>query len=93
MDATMSVETLVKFAVVCVGAFAVIFLVAVLTPWMAKHVDNWIAHYRSTHSREHDVTYSVRSIYELPPRKQPDEPAKPETPESAPPPEDTQQES
>ncbi len=75
MDESMSVETIVKFGAVTLGAFAVIFLIAVITPWMAKHVDEWIARYRSNHNSRKDPTYGIRSIYELPPKKEDAPPA------------------
>ncbi len=86
MDETVSVETIIRFGAICLGAFAVIFAVAVLTPWLAKHVDNWIANYRSNHDSRKDPSYGIRSIYELPPRKEtpppPEEPSD-DTPASA----------
>lgn len=69
VDSGMILEFLLK----SLGMFAVIFALAVLTPWIAKHVDNWIAQYRESHggkkSPEDPRLYSVRSIYELPPEK------------------------
>ena len=84
MDETISTSQIVEFALTTLGVFAAIFALAVLTPWMAKKVDGWIARYRENHSPTRDETYSVRSIYELPPKK----PAKPEQTEQTETPED-----
>lgn len=51
------------------GLFVLIYLAVVLTPWLAKHVDKWMADYREHHNPKRDPTYGVRSIYELPPAK------------------------
>ena len=59
---TIPIETVVRFALRLGFIFAVIFLVAVLTPWMAKKVDGWIAHYRETHDPKRDPDYGIRSI-------------------------------
>lgn len=69
MGEGMNVEVLVRYAVMMGGLMLLFFLLAVITPWLAKHVDKWIANYREKHSPEKDPTYSVRSIYELPPKK------------------------
>ncbi len=69
MDETVSTGQIVEFALTTLGVFAAIFALAALTPWMAKKVDGWIARYRENHSPTRDETYSVRSIYELPPKK------------------------
>ena len=69
MEDTISTAQIVQFALTTLCVFAAIFALAVLTPWMAKKVDAWIARYRENHSPSRDETYSVRSIYELPPKK------------------------
>lgn len=71
MDETMSLDKILNFLFTTLGVFALIFALAVLTPWMAKHVDKWIAKYRENHSPKRNELYSVRSIYELPPKKEP----------------------
>lgn len=69
----VSTSMILEFLLKSLGVFAVIFLIAVLTPWMAKHVDSWIAHYRTSHggkkSTDDPRLYAVRSIYELPPEE------------------------
>ena len=70
MGEGMSVDVLVRYAVMMLGLMVVFFLLAVITPWLAKHVDKWIANYREKHSPRRDPLYSVRSIYELPPKKE-----------------------
>lgn len=73
MENSVDLSMILEFMLKSLGVFAVIFVLAVLTPWMAKHVDNWIARYRESHggekSPEDPRLYSVRSIYELPPKK------------------------
>ncbi|MDE6005819.1 MAG: hypothetical protein K2G88_10615 [Oscillospiraceae bacterium] len=73
MHDTVDTNMIIQFGLKTLGIFAVIFAIAVLTPWIAKHVDNWIANYRKTHENsknpEDRRLYSVRSIYELPPKK------------------------
>ncbi len=69
MDETISTAQIAEFALTTLCVFAAIFALAVLTPWMAKKVDAWLARYRENHSPSRDETYSVRSIYELPPKK------------------------
>ena len=69
MDAAISTATLIRYALTTLGIFALIFLLTLLTPWMAKKVDAWIARYRENHSGEKNETYGVHSIYELPPEK------------------------
>ncbi|MBE6851537.1 MAG: hypothetical protein E7504_07405 [Ruminococcus sp.] len=84
MEDTISTSQIVEFALTTLGVFAAIFALAVLTPWMAKKVDAWIARYRENHSPTRDETYSVRSIYELPPKKpaqQPEQTESEKTPE------------
>ncbi len=81
MDESVNLEMILELALVGGGALALIFVIALLTPWLAKHVDKWIAHYRSTHDSKKDVGYSVRSIYELPPKREPSAPETEEVPE------------
>ncbi len=66
---TIPVETVVRFALRLGVIFALIFLIAVLTPWMAKKIDAWIARYRKGHDPKRDPNYGFRSIYELPPKQ------------------------
>ncbi len=77
MGEGMSVDVLVRYAVTMLGLMVLFFLLAVITPWLAKHVDRWLANYREKHSPQKNPTYSVRSIYDLPPKKQ----DKPEMPD------------
>lgn len=69
MENGVSIETVLRYGLITLGLFALIYLMAVLTPWMAKHVDSWIARYRENHDPKRDRTYGVRSIYELPPKE------------------------
>ncbi|MDE7120539.1 MAG: hypothetical protein K2O42_00035 [Oscillospiraceae bacterium] len=73
MNETVDPGMILEFLLKSLGVFTVIFLIAVLTPWMAKHVDSWIADYKKSHGRkkssEDPRLYAVRSIYELPPEK------------------------
>ncbi len=83
MDETMSVDILIRYAVMMLGLMVLFFFLAVLTPWLAKKVDAWIAKYRENHSVKRDPTYSIRSIYELPPKKEADSPEIPPAQEDA----------
>ena len=67
MDETMNTGMIVEFAVTTLGVIAIIAVLSLLTPWLAKHVDNWIAKYRNNHSAKRDSIYAVRSIYDIPP--------------------------
>ena len=58
---TIPLETVVRFALRLGVIFALIFLIAVLTPWMAKKIDAWIARYRKGHDPKRDPNYTVRS--------------------------------
>ncbi len=69
MDETMNTGMIVEFALTTLGVIAIIAVLSILTPWMAKHVDNWIAKYRDNHSAKRDSIYSVRSIYDIPPEE------------------------
>lgn len=73
MNDTVDISTVIQYGLKTLIIFAIIFALAVLTPWFAKHVDNWIARYRENHENsknpEDRRLYSVRSIYELPPKK------------------------
>ncbi len=82
MGEGMSVDVLVRYAFMMLGIMVLFFLLAVITPLLAKLIDKWIANYREKHSPLRDPTYSVRSIYELPPKKQ-DKPEKPAEAEQA----------
>lgn len=69
MDETMNMGMIVEFLVTTLGVIAIIAVLSILTPWLAKHVDNWIAKYRGNHSAKRDSIYSVRSIYDIPPEE------------------------
>lgn len=85
MESAMDLGVLVRFLVRTLGVFALIFILAVLTPKIAAIVDKWIKQYREHHDPKRDETYGIRSIYELPPKDEPDvvEDTSPE-PENAP---------
>ena len=65
VDSAVDLDVLVKFSLRILIIFAVIFVLAYLTPKLAKLVDSWIQKYRKDHPKQE--TYGVRSIYELPP--------------------------
>ena len=65
MDESMSVGTIVKVGLTLAALFGLIYLMAVLTPWLARKVDAWIAAHRK--KPDSPPGYGVRSIYELPP--------------------------
>lgn len=67
MDESINVGMIVEFLITTVGVIAIIAVLSILTPWLAKHVDNWIARYKDHHSPKRDSIYSVRSIYDIPP--------------------------
>ncbi len=71
MENGIEVGKVLQYGLTTLGLFLLIYLLAVLTPWMAKHVDAWIARYRENHDPRKDETYGLRSIYELPPKKEP----------------------
>ena len=70
MNGAMDFGVLLRFLLRTLGIFALIFLVALLTPKIAKLIDRWIARYRKDHDPEQDETYGIRSIYELPPKRE-----------------------
>ena len=65
VDSAVDLDVLVKFSIRILIIFAVIFVLAYVTPKLAKVVDSWIKKYRQNHGKEE--TYGIRSIYELPP--------------------------
>lgn len=65
VESAVDLDVLVKFSLRILIIFALIFLLAVLTPKLARIIDGWIKRYRENHTREE--TYGIRSIYELPP--------------------------
>lgn len=65
----MNVSMIVEFLVTTLGVIAIIAVLSILTPWLAKLVDHWIAKYRNNHSPKRDALYSVRSIYDIPPEE------------------------
>ncbi len=69
MDESMNVSMIVEFLVTTLGVIAIIAVLSILTPWMAKLVDQWIAKYRNNHSPKRNELYSVRSIYDIPPEE------------------------
>ncbi len=68
LEFAVELDVLVRFLVRTLIVFALIFLLAVVTPRIARLVDNWIARYRKNHDPKKDESYGIRSIYELPPR-------------------------
>ncbi len=76
----LELSQIIRFVVMTVIVLGLIYLFAELTPWIAKHVDKWIADYRKTHDPKQDDTYGIRSIYDLPPAK-PEQPEQDEKPD------------
>lgn len=74
MENGIELGTVLRYGLITLGLFALIYLIAVLTPWMAKHVDKWIADYRAHHNPKQDRSYGIRSPYELPPAKEEQKP-------------------
>ena len=70
MENTIDLGVILRFLLRTLGIFALIFLTAVLTPKIAKLIDRWVEKYRSNHDPAKDESYGVRSIYELPPKRQ-----------------------
>lgn len=70
MDSAMDFGVILRFLARTLGVFALIFIAAVLTPWLARQFDKWMARYRKHHDPEQDETYGVRSIYDLPPKRE-----------------------
>ncbi len=85
MGDTITMAQVLRFTLTTLALFALLFLAVELTPWLAKHVDNWVARYRREHDSRRDPTYGVRSIYELPPEKTDEKAAEDKSPEDAPP--------
>lgn len=79
MNEPIDVSLILRFGLKCLGIFTLIFLAAVFTPKMAEYIDKWKEkHKQDITVKRHGTqeTYSVRSIYELPPEP---EQKKPET--------------
>lgn len=59
---------LLKYGLLFFLIFAIVFLLAVLTPWMAKQVDKIIARIKSKPQPAEDPRCAqVRGIYDMPP--------------------------
>ncbi len=77
MNETVDAGMILRFGLKCLGIFGLIFLLALLTPWMAKQVDALIAKYKASHQEDPEKSDhpenmpSVRSVYELPPAPKP----------------------
>lgn len=70
MDSTVNVGMFIRAGVMIAGIMAIFFVLALITPRLARFVDRWIENYRSKRTGTRDsVDYGIRSIYELPPRK------------------------
>ena len=74
MENGMDIGTVLRYGLITLGLFTLIYLIAEFTPKIAKHVDAWIEKYRENHSPKRNRSYSVRSIYELPPKDEAPEP-------------------
>ena len=70
MENAIDLGVILRFLLRTLGIFALIFLTAVLTPKIARLIDRWVEKYRSNHDPAKDESYGVRSIYELPPKRQ-----------------------
>ncbi|MCR5718024.1 MAG: hypothetical protein K6F80_03190 [Oscillospiraceae bacterium] len=69
MTSPVDVDVLVKFAIRLSIIFVLIFILALITPRLAKLVESWIEKKRKNRESEEEEDYGVRSIYELPRRK------------------------
>ena len=47
---------ILRYGLITAGLFALIYIAVVLTPWLAKHVDQWMADYREHHNPKKDPT-------------------------------------
>ena len=73
MDSAINLGVILRFLLRTLGVFALIFVLAMLTPKIAAWVDRWLEKYRQNHDPQKDETYGVRSPYDLPvPRTQDD---------------------
>lgn len=61
---TIAVSTIIKFGIGVAFVMFIIYLLAVLTPKIAKHTDKFIEKHRSV--KVNDRTDEVKSIYDLP---------------------------
>lgn len=61
---TIAVSTIIKFGAGMVFVMFIIYLLAVLTPKMAKHTDKFIEKHRK--EKKNYRTDEVRGIYDLP---------------------------
>lgn len=66
-DVQITTDTMMRFGLKTLGVFALIFLAAVLTPRIAKYVDEWKEKHKSPVIKHQRKSYRIRSIYELPP--------------------------
>ena len=66
MDSAINLGVILRFLLRTLGVFALIFILAVLTPRIAAAVDRWIEKYRQNHDPKKDETYGVRSPYDFP---------------------------
>ena len=66
MDSAVNLGVILRFLLRTLGVFALIFILALLTPKIAAWVDRWIARYRENHDPKKDETYGVRSPYDFP---------------------------
>ncbi|MDE5945711.1 MAG: hypothetical protein K2G63_00175 [Oscillospiraceae bacterium] len=67
---TIAVSTIIKFGAGMVFVMFIIYLLAVLTPKIAKHTDKFIEKHRT--EKENYRTDEVRGIYDLPLKKNDD---------------------
>ena len=66
----IEIGTVLRYGLITLGLFVLIYLIAEFTPKLAKLVDAWIAKYRENHDPKKNRAYGVRSIYELPPKSE-----------------------
>lgn len=65
---TIEVSTIIKFGIGMVFVMFIIYLLAELTPKIAKYTDKFIEKHRSEKTSD-DRTHEVKSIYDLPEKK------------------------
>ena len=70
VDSAVDLDVLFKFSLRILIIFAIIFLIAVITPKIAKLIDS--RKKKRSSEGEKEETYGLRSIYELPPAPEDD---------------------
>ncbi len=64
---SIEVSTIIKFGAGMVFVMFIIYLLAVFTPKMAKHIDKFLEKHKP--DKKNDRTDEVKSIYDMPDKK------------------------